>query len=136
MASAERWNWQILSASAAVLLLAAILQVRDDGRVAAPGLANHPLPPACMSQQLLSVKCPGCGLTRSFIHLAHGRWDAAWSVHRLGWLLFLAAALQIPYRLAAIYRAKPPLAGSRAPAWFAWTVIALLIGNWLQEMLL
>ena len=126
----------MLAICAAALLLAAVLQVREDGRVTVPGLASRPLPPACMTQQLFNAKCPGCGLTRSFIHLAHGRWDAAWSVHRLGWLIFLAAVLQIPYRLASIYRAKPPFAGSRAPVWFARTLIALLFGNWLIEILL
>ncbi len=103
-----------------------------------PGLAGWAAyPPACMTQQVFGMKCPGCGLTRNFI-TAHGRWSApaAWSVHRLGWLIFLAAALQIPYRLASIYAARPPLAESRVPACFALTLIALLIGNWLVEMLL
>ncbi len=99
-----------------------------------PGLSQHPLPPSCVTQSAFGVKCPGCGLTRSFIHLAHGRWTAAWSVHRLGWLVFGAALLQVPYRLSCIYRDEPPFAGSRVPTWFSWLIIALLIGNWAVQM--
>src|SRR5687767_3585342 len=90
-------HWEMLGLSVFALVLSAILQVRADGRVTVPGLHDHPLPHACLSQRWLNVKCPGCGMTRSFIHLAHGRWHEAWSYHRLGWLLFAAATAQIPY---------------------------------------
>lgn len=105
---ARRWHWQILLACAAVLVLSAVLQVSADGRVVVPGFSRHPLPGTCPFQRMFDVECPGCGLTRSFIHLAHGRWHAAWSVHRLGWLAFLAVAVQVPYRIVLIRQARRP----------------------------
>ena len=55
-------------------------------------------PCACPARRF-GVSCPGCGLRRSFIYLAHGDWDASWQSHRLGWLLAAMVALQIPYRI-------------------------------------
>lgn len=103
---ARRWHRQILLACTAVLAASAVLQVSADDRVVVPGLSRHPFPATCLSQRMFGVDCPGCGLTRSFVHLAHRRWHAAWSAHRLGWLAFLAVAIQVPYRLLLIRRAR------------------------------
>lgn len=125
----------VLAACLAVVVLAGVLDVRADGRVAVQGFSAHALPPVCMSQRALGVKCPGCGLTRSFVHLAHGRWDAARAAHRLGWLVFLAVLVQVPYRFVAMYRARPPLRGRWWRLGSAWALLVLLIGNWAIEML-
>ena len=83
----------------AVWLLAFLLHELPDGRVALRGLPQFPLPQTCMSRALLGLRCPGCGLTRSIIHLAQGDWRESWHDHRLGGLLGIVIALQIPYRL-------------------------------------
>ena len=46
------------------------------------------------------IDCPGCGLTRSFIHTANGDWGAAWRMHSLGLVLFGYVLLQLPLSLA------------------------------------
>jgi hypothetical protein len=118
-----------------VVLLSFVLQVRPDGRVALPGLAQYPLPETCLAQLWFGRKCPGCGLTRSFIFLAHADGPASWRMHRLGWLLALAVLLQFPYRLLALARpGRPPLPVSTCRL-FGTTLIVLLVGNWLLEVL-
>ena len=93
-----------------------VLQVRSDDHAAFCFLPDWPIPSSCPSQAIFGVDCPGCGLTRSFIHLAHGDWQRAFSKHRVGWLLALAVVLQIPYRLAALLgRNRQPL-GKRFPS--------------------
>src|SRR5260370_1141179 len=79
---------------------------------------------------------PGRGLTRSFVHLAHGDWLAAWRCHRLGWLLALAVLLQLPYRVLALRRADKPLLGPSGCRRIAWLLVFLLIGNWLFDLVL
>lgn len=46
--------------------------------------------PPCPSVLLYGRPCPGCGLTTSFTHLAHGNFAMAFQTHPLGPLLFLA----------------------------------------------
>ena len=46
------------------------------------------LPTVCPFYTLTGLPCPGCGLTRAFVCLGHGRWHEAWHWHPLGWLLF------------------------------------------------
>jgi hypothetical protein len=87
-----------------------------------------------MSQELFGVRCPGCGLTRSFVCLAHGDWAAAWAYHRLGWLLAAAVLIQWPYRLVSLRRPDQRPLGTWLPKMFGYLLIAALFGNWLLEV--
>ena len=119
----------MLIIAVSVLVTAALLEVSLDDRVALRGFSNYPLPHLCMSRSVLGVSCPGCGLTRSFIYLAHGEWQAAWRVHRLGWLLAALVAAQLPYRgliLAGLARPISP----RTTHWLTFVVVGLLVANW------
>ena len=49
------------------------------------------------------MSCPGCGLTRSFVALAHGRIAQAWAFNPAGFLGFAALIWQVPYRAAQLY---------------------------------
>lgn len=79
-----------------VLVLSAWLQ--PDGR----GFGTHQqlgLPP-CTFEALTHVPCPGCGLTTSFAHMAHGHVLQSFGAHLMGPLLFLltlAVALAAPW---------------------------------------
>ncbi len=126
----QRHHRNMLMISFGVVVAAFLLEVVPDQRVALVGLASYPFPHTCMSRSLFGTDCPGCGLTRSLIHLCHGNWRASLEVHRLGWLMGVAVLLQFPYR--SLRLAKPgyrPLNG-RIPIWFGRALIALLIANW------
>ena len=57
------------------------------------------LPEACISQRVLGMPCPGCGLSRSFVALSAGDVTSACRFHPLGPLVYLLCWLQIPYRI-------------------------------------
>lgn len=126
----------MLVLSVGAILAAFLLEVRSDGRVQVPGLPQFPLPATCGSRVWFGVECPGCGLTRSFIHLAHGEWQASLRVHRLGWLLALVVLAQIPYRLVALSRPEEYAMGRRAAQWFGYGMAFLLVANWLLKVTL
>jgi hypothetical protein len=94
--------------SIALLALASVLQVRVDGRVVVPPF-GFPLPETCYFKQLFGLGCPGCGLTRCFISLAHGEFRRAWSFNPAGLLVFLVVLIQIPYRALQVWRAHKNL---------------------------
>ena len=128
--AARRHHSRMLFISAAVVLLSFALEVRPDQRVALHGLAEYPLPHLCSSRAFWGFECPGCGLTRSFIHLAHGRWQAASDVHPLGWLVAAAVLAQFPYRLMALrHRSGRPL-GQILPRTFGLALVCLLLAVW------
>lgn len=127
---------QMLVLCALALAASPLLEVRAAGRVGPRGLPGLVLPPTCLARQTLGVGCPGCGLTRSFVHLAHGDPAASFASHRLGWLLMALAALQIPYRLHALYGSGRFLLPAAAARWIGLGLIALLIGNWAVGLLL
>jgi hypothetical protein len=129
--AARRRHREMLAVSAAVVVLSFVLQVPSDQRVVVAGLPRFPFPQTCMSRAWFGIECPGCGLTRSFILLAHGDWQGAWKMHRLGWLLALAVLLQFPYRIYALKSNRAAPLGRRLPRYFGYTLIALLLGNWL-----
>jgi Protein of unknown function (DUF2752) len=98
------------------------------------GLTRYPLPESCPSRSLFGLNCPGCGLTRSIIHLAEGDWRASWRSHRLGGPFAALIALQIPYRLLALRRPDRPLIPTRWLVLSGYLLIAMLIGNWTIDL--
>ena len=120
----------VLIGVALVLAASFALRVVDDDRVAVRGFEAYPLPHSCASRMLYLRGCPGCGLTRSFVHLAAGQWQDSFNVHRLGWLLALAFLLQIPYHAAGLLGSSPRPLGRHLPAVFGYSLLALLFANW------
>ncbi len=131
---AVRRHREVLAIAGVVLLLAFLLHALPDGRVAVRGLSQFPLPHTCASRAWLGMRCPGCGLTRSIIHLAEGNWRASWQDHRLGGLLAAVIALQIPYRLLALRRPERPLFSIHWQTAMGYALIALLFGNWVLDV--
>lgn len=117
-----------------VIGLSVMLTTPDDQRVAVTGLSQFPLPELCQSRVWLRMDCPGCGLTRSFIHFFHGRWDASFQRHRFGWLLAVLTVLQIPYRLVALTLPVGLPLGKVFPWTLGIGVAVLLAVNWLLKL--
>jgi hypothetical protein len=93
----------ILGISLAVAFLAAVLHVRGETQVVLP-LFDVPLPELCYWRRMLGIDCPGCGLTRSFISLAHGEIARAWHFNPSGLVLFAGLIFQFPYRGLQLWR--------------------------------
>jgi Protein of unknown function (DUF2752) len=136
MTDAERRTHRNLALAAlVVIVLAMSLEVRADQRAALRFWPDIVLPESCLSRTLLHFECAGCGLTRSFIYLAHGEFGAAWRAHRLGWLLALAVLVQIPYRLVALRTSRAAPLGRSLPRIFGWSLLVLLLVNWLMKLI-
>ncbi len=131
-------HWVLLIVALVVVVAAFSLQVNDDGdRVALRNVPEVMVPPTCVSRSYLGVPCPGCGLTRSFIYLAHGDPLASLQSNRVGWLIAAAVLAQVPYRLHALYRPprkRPWLAF--VSRWFPHVLLVALVGNWLLGLVL
>ncbi|MEZ4235948.1 MAG: DUF2752 domain-containing protein [Myxococcota bacterium] len=84
----------LLVACAAILVAAALMSPSTETLT----LFGHPIPVMCTFRRLTGWSCPGCGLTRSFVFLAHGRFAAAWVMNPLGPFGFAWVIAQIPYR--------------------------------------
>lgn len=89
-----------------VMLLAATMSVGPGRSVSLPGLGQ--IPETCTLHTQLGIDCPGCGLTRSFIHLAHGRAQAAWQLNPIALFMFAYVAWQIPLALISFWAAIVP----------------------------
>ena len=132
--SRVRRHREMLAVCGLVVALAFLLEVRPAERVAFRFLPGLPLPHTCPTRAWFHINCPGCGLSRGFIHLARGDWDAAWRCHRLSLVMAVAVLLQFPYRLIALVRPDRSWLGAWFPKLFGNTLIALLIGNWLLDV--
>lgn len=91
---------------AAQLGVAAVL-VPTGNSLAWPG--GTPLGGACLSRALFHVDCPFCGMTRSFVALAHGDVGAAIDFHPAGPLLFVAMLGFLGAVIAVAVRRAQPL---------------------------
>lgn len=96
------WLW--LSGSILILLCSWVMSTGDERQVLLPGVGV--LPETCTLHTHFGVDCPGCGLTRSFIHLAHGNLRTAWTLSPVGLLLFIYIASQIPLVLNLMWSSR------------------------------
>lgn len=91
------------------------------------------LPPLCLLRRLAGVPCPMCGMTRSWIHLAHGRLLDGVAQQPAGAVLFVLTAAYVLWgatRLAGAPWDLPTL-GERAYLWARSAAITLLVGSWI-----
>ena len=85
---------------ATLLLASALLPLPHDNAIAG-------MPSICAFHNFTGLPCPGCGLTRSWVSMAHGHGGEALAWHPLGPLLFVAALI---YAIWSGYMAlkRPP----------------------------
>ena len=95
----------LLGLCSLVMVLAVVLSVRNETQVLLP-ILGVPLPELCMFRRLTGLSCPGCGMTRCFISLAHGDLRAAWGYNPAGIFLFALFAFQIPFRTWQLWRIR------------------------------
>lgn len=131
----RRRHLEMLILCVLVLVASPLLAVADNERVAVRYLPGVLLPPTCMSREWFGVSCPGCGLTRSFVHIAHGNIVESLGAHRLGWLLMAAAGFQIPYRLALLFGSQRFELSNRISWTCSSVLIGLLLANWVLMQL-
>ena len=127
----------ILGLCVSVLALSLLMSVRERTQVLIPGL-GVPLPELCHMRRYVGVDCPGCGLTRSFISLAHGRVMDAWRYNPGAFLLFPLMLIQIPLRSAQLWR----LRNGRPEGQMGWggrgavlAVVSVLLAQWVVRQL-
>jgi len=126
----------MLGLAVSAILLSLIFNISPDRQhIFLRGFPDCVMPGTCPSRQLFHSDCPGCGLTRSIVFLAHNDWRSSWQMHRVGWLIALTIILQVPYRILCLRRGRLVL-GRTLPKAFGLMLIVLLIGNWVMGLLL
>lgn len=103
-------------------------------QVSLPGLGV--LPETCTLHTRFGIDCPGCGLTRSFIHLAHGEVAAAWGLNPVGLFWFAFVVWQIPLAIGNLLSNRRlgwlPRIVQRATPWNHIILIGLLVALLIQ----
>ncbi|MGE0608855.1 MAG: DUF2752 domain-containing protein [Pirellulales bacterium] len=121
----------ILLAATAVVALAALLQIHQEREV---WLFDFQLPETCSWRRIYHVDCMGCGLTRSFISLAHFSPLQAWRYNPAGLVLFAGVLYQFPFRAAQLWRFRRglPALSPPLPLYLGWVVLAIvtLLTQW------
>jgi len=127
-------HWTMLILSTLVLAVSLAVSVRGSGEAGAVTWLGIELPVLCGSRAWFGIECPGCGLTRSFVALAAGDFTEAYRFHRVGWLLWLAVVMQIPFRVYSLWEMRTSTLERQWPDWFGYFLIAALLGNWVLKV--
>jgi hypothetical protein len=126
-----------------ILIASVAFSIGDDRAVVLP-LVNVKLPELCTMYSQFGVDCPGCGLTRSFIHMSAGRIGEAWRLNPAGMLGYIYVVMQIPLALLQLLP-NSWLGNLRSSALFStwgwlnqWLFVALIAAmpaQWIIRML-
>lgn len=128
-------QWTYFCLALAVIALSFLMSAPGQEQVYLPGL-RAPLPGLCVTKSTVGIDCPGCGLTRCFISLAHGKFERAWHFNPAGFLFFVVVAAQLPLRLMQIVRIRTGRDVLRWPAfnWILGAVGVCLVLQWAVKM--
>lgn len=122
-------HWAYLCICLSLVVLPAFMSCPDQAHVSFLGLS---VPGFCLSREWFGTLCPGCGLTRSFVALTHGRFRESLGFHRLGFVFYLFLLWQAGYRLYCI-RARCvhiPARLCRVQSVLGFGVVVGLLLNW------
>ncbi|MCC9607026.1 DUF2752 domain-containing protein [Blastopirellula sp. JC732] len=131
------FHWVMLAMSSAVLIASFALNFQAGETVYLP-FSEFAVPPSCGMKLFWGVDCPGCGLTRSFILLAHGDLAGSLAYNPSGILLFAVVLFQVPYRIGQLWRIRQGL-----PTWNLGTasavgfsaIFAVMLIQWVVKLL-
>jgi hypothetical protein len=129
------YHWLMLGLSLAVIVAALLLRVRDDQRVEFVFTPGQPWPELCWTKLRLGIDCPGCGLTRCFVHALHGDLSRAAAVNPAALLLVLLTVVQVPYRLWSLRHPDGIVWSTRDLVLILALPPVLLYGQWAFKML-
>jgi hypothetical protein len=90
--------------------------------------------PLCLFKYVTHLPCATCGLTRSFLSLAHGHWQEAFFYNPLGFLLYFGAIVFFLMSLLLPSQALLILRMLRNP-YSLYTLFVLLGLTWLFKLL-
>ena len=121
------------AALAAAQLAAAVVLVPHGDAVAWPG--GEPIGGTCPARALLGVDCPLCGMTRSFVALAHGRLGAALDFHPAGPFLMLAMFAFAGAAVTVAARGATPLFARRSFTRALEAVVLLCVATGVVHMM-
>jgi uncharacterized protein DUF2752 len=82
-------------------------------------------PVLCPFRLVTGLPCPGCGLTRSWVYLAHGHWGESFTANPFGVvaLLFVVVAV-LPTALCVVRRRSFPTLRRLFDGRVVWVVVA------------
>ncbi len=115
------------------ILTSFLLRV-ENGRAIFP-IIDQGFSSLCLFQNLLGIDCPFCGLSRSFIEIAHFNFSQAINYNGAGVAFFLFLIFQIFYRAYLMlrpYRRTPSQKLTMIPLYL---LLAAVFGQWALKLL-
>lgn len=133
----EAWlNLFFLTMAAAVISFSFALRTDEERGIFVPGTSII-MPATCTSRALYGIECPGCGLTRAFVAISHGRFSRAWELNRASFLVYTFVLSQIPWHLIQFYRRSQSQLPLQWPTvyWIPLLLAFVLVVNWICKMI-
>lgn len=131
-------DWWLLIICTLIVVLSFTMTIREGTQVLIPG-TGQPLPGLCAFRNWFNWDCPGCGMTRAFISMAHGEFTRAWSYNPTSLFFFPLVLIQIPFRSWLLWLARR---GRPQPDLGRWGLVPLfllmtiMLGQWAVRSIL
>jgi hypothetical protein len=112
-----------------------MFEVGPNDQVTVRGFPSFAFPILCPFRSATGLLCPGCGFTRSIVHLAHGDLKASWRQHALGVPLVLYLLVGEPVRRLVAYGFPKLGMSTRLQIILASALLVSFFARWLLLLL-
>jgi len=89
------------------------------------------VPETCVFKIYTGIRCPACGLTRSFINISDGNIVNSLKFNYGGIVVYLYVLFQIPYRILRIKKSSSVAKLCVIHRYFSVVVVIVLLISWL-----
>jgi Protein of unknown function (DUF2752) len=118
-------------AIAAIFIIALVFTIDVKGNLF---LTGAQISWSCPFKLIFSYPCPFCGLSRSFVALAHGDISTSLHYHILGWLMALAYVTAFILFITAILRKSAPVVEKKSFIISCQVLAAVFVLSWLVRI--
>jgi len=125
----------IILVTAMLSIVLSFILIQKNAHVNIPLGKGFAVPETCFIKSFTGIRCPTCGLTRSFMAISHADFRQSIAYNSGGIVAYVYVLFQLPYRLLRLFKKRELHILKKINLYFTVFTAAILIISWVAYLL-